>query len=172
MKVIHFLGYKDGGKTRAVSYVARGLTGKGRRVGTVKHIHASGFDIDTKGKDTWVHRQSGARVVVAVSPDEMVTMARRESPKVDMADVFRSFKKDIDYVRVEGFGNELRQKEVLRVVCARSKKDALRLVRAHGKPLCVVGELDDDPECEVLRGVPVLRLPEDSARLLRLIGEA
>ncbi len=172
MKVIHFLGYKDGGKTRAISYVARGLTGKGRRVGTVKHIHTSGFDIDTKGKDTWVHRQSGAQVVVAVSPDTTVTIARREPPKLDMADVFLAFRKDIDYVLVEGFSNELRQKEVLHVVCARSKKDAVRLVRAHGKPLCVVGELDDDPDCDVLRGVPVLRLPEDSVRLLRLIGEA
>lgn len=173
MKTVQFLGYKGGGKTRAISQLVQALASRGQRVGTVKHVHGS-FTVDARGKDTWVHANSGARIVVAVSSEETVTIAKRDAKRVSINKILKSFgENDIEYALVEGFSKEFSQKgDAVQVICARSREDALGLMRIHKKPACIIGGLDDDPDCDGIGNAPVLRLPKDLPRLLRLIGEA
>ena len=172
MKVVHFLGYKDGGKTRAISYFVRALKRRGLRVGTVKHIHDPSFSMDTPGKDTWAHARSGASLVAAVAPHELALITRTDTGRMKveaLLDIFRE--SGLDYVLVEGFsGGFAPGSEVIRVVCARTKGDAVDLVRKHGTPLCVVGKLDDAPRLKLLGRIPVLQLPRDARNVIRLLG--
>lgn len=172
MKAVQFLGYKDGGKTRAISYFARALKRRGLGVGTVKHIHDPSFTIDTPGKDTWAHARSGASLVAAVAPHELALIARTGTSRMKVEALLEVFRESgVDYVLVEGFSGEFSPgSEVMRVVCARTKGDALELVRKHGAPLCVVGKLDDAPELKLLGGIPVLQLPRDARKVIRLMG--
>ncbi len=171
MKVIQFLGYRNAGKTRAISYVARALTRRGVRVGTLKHIHDPSITVDAEGKDTWVHAKSGAKLVVAVSQGEVATISKRRTDRIKTDELLRVFRDGgIDCVLVEGYsGRFARSRGIVRVVCARSRRDASDLVKRHGRPACIVGKLDDAPSAESLDGTPVLRLPRDLPRLLRAI---
>jgi len=54
------VGYKDSGKTKVIEALVGELTGRGYRVGTLKHTVEETL-LDTPGKDTWRHRQAGAR---------------------------------------------------------------------------------------------------------------
>jgi len=65
-KVIGISGYKNTGKTTLVEGLVRLLTARGYRVATVKHAHHA-FDIDHSGRDSFRHRQAGAREVAVVS---------------------------------------------------------------------------------------------------------
>lgn len=58
-RIVAVVGYKDSGKTRLVEALVRELTGRGYRVGTLKHT-AEEVPLDTPGKDTWRHREAGS----------------------------------------------------------------------------------------------------------------
>src|SRR5882757_3001694 len=59
MKVIGVSGWSGAGKTTLLSRVIPHLLGEGLRISVIKHAHHA-FDVDVPGKDSWVHRQSGA----------------------------------------------------------------------------------------------------------------
>lgn len=65
-KVIGITGYKNTGKTTLVEGLVRLLTARGYRIATVKHAHHA-FDIDHSGRDSFRHRQAGAKEVAVVS---------------------------------------------------------------------------------------------------------
>lgn len=62
MKRIHIVGGKNHGKTTLVADLVTELTGRGLRVGTIKHTHHQ-HELDVPGKDSHRHRQAGANVV-------------------------------------------------------------------------------------------------------------
>src|SRR6476619_8580482 len=66
MKVIGLAGWSGAGKTTLLSRVIPHLLKEGLRVSVIKHAH-HGFDVDVPGKDSWVHRQSGATEVLVSS---------------------------------------------------------------------------------------------------------
>ncbi len=172
MKIVLFLGYKGGGKTRAITTLTSALVGRGWRVGTVKHARDHELSFDAKGKDTWLHAKSGASLVVAVSPEQVVTIAKRDGSEISSDQLVKIFYEDqIDYVLVEGFKELLsRKKDVLRVICASSKKDATELIEKYGEPLCIIRGHGDELNSRPTGNVPVLQLPRDTLVLLSLVG--
>lgn len=171
MKVIIFLGYSNSGKTTALTRVASRLVKAGKRVGTLKHIHDEDFTIDREGKDTWRHASAGATTVMALAPKELAIIEKGDTSKLTIDGLFRVFSsRDVDYLLIEGLYRRLsRRRGVTRILCARTLKDTRELLRIHPRPLCILNRgLAGDSSME---GIPVLALPKDMRRLMRLIGE-
>src|ERR1700687_2532721 len=59
MKVIGLAGWSGAGKTTLLARIIPHFLKEGLRGSVIKHAH-HGFDVDVPGKDSWVHRQSGA----------------------------------------------------------------------------------------------------------------
>lgn len=76
-RIIAVVGGKKSGKTTAVEALTRELTKRGYQVAAVKHISEEGFSFDTEGKDTWRFAQAGAKTIIAVSPNEVVTIKKK-----------------------------------------------------------------------------------------------
>ena len=68
--VIGVVGYHNTGKTTLVCRLIERLIEGGYSVSTIKNIPREDFFMDVQGTDTWKHGESGARVVVASSPNE------------------------------------------------------------------------------------------------------
>jgi molybdopterin-guanine dinucleotide biosynthesis protein B len=66
LKVLAFVGWSGSGKTTLLTAVLPLLVRSGLRVSTIKHAH-HGFDLDQPGKDSWRHREAGAREVLIAS---------------------------------------------------------------------------------------------------------
>ena len=66
MRVIGLAGWSGAGKTTLLSRVIPLLTASGLKVSTIKHAHHR-FDVDTPGKDSYVHREAGAVEVLVSS---------------------------------------------------------------------------------------------------------
>jgi molybdopterin-guanine dinucleotide biosynthesis protein len=64
---IHIVGRRNSGKTTLVCELVTALTQRGYRVATIKHTHHH-HELDTPGKDSWHHRESGAAAVGILSP--------------------------------------------------------------------------------------------------------
>jgi len=172
MKVVLFAGYSNSGKTTALIEIVKALAKEGKKVGTVKHVGHPTLDVDPHGKDTWLHFNSGASRVVAVSSQQMVVFSRVVGSRVDIDELLNGMKQDgVDYVLVEGFFNELsKRRDVATVVCAKTKRDAVELLGIHRRPVFVCGRITARSASVELGGVRVLKLPEDTRTALKLIG--
>jgi molybdopterin-guanine dinucleotide biosynthesis protein B len=68
MQIFGITGWSGSGKTTlmAALMLIPELIARGIAVSTVKHAHHA-FDLDQPGKDSWLHREAGAREVMIVS---------------------------------------------------------------------------------------------------------
>jgi molybdopterin-guanine dinucleotide biosynthesis protein B len=150
MRVIGLAGWSGSGKTTLVTKAIPVLVERGLRVATVKHAHHD-FDTDQPGKDSWLHRRSGASEVAIVSARRwaIVHELGRE-PEPELMEVLAKLS-PVDLVIVEGF--------------KRHPHPKLEVYRAEvGKPLlhpdddCIVAVATDKalPEAQV----PVVMLDD------------
>ncbi len=102
MKVMGIAGWRGSGKTALVARLLPALVERGLAVSTVKHAH-HGFDIDQPGKDSWVHRASGAAEVMISSSRRWVLMHELSgAPEPDLNALLTRMT-PVDLVLVEGF---------------------------------------------------------------------
>lgn len=66
MRVLGFAGYSGSGKTTLIEALLPRLEAEGRVVSVIKQSHHD-FEVDVPGKDSWRHRQAGAREVLLTS---------------------------------------------------------------------------------------------------------
>src|SRR3979409_2725435 len=127
MKVIGLAGGSGAGKTTLLARIIPHLLKEGLRVSVIKHAHHS-FDVDVPGKDSWVHRQSGAAEVLVSSGKRWALMHElRGAAEPRLPELLRKLSR-VDLVVGEGFKSEPHRKiEVHRL--------------ANGKPLL----FPDDP---------------------------
>src|SRR5580704_10490471 len=119
MKVIGLAGWSGAGKTTLISRVLPYLRQQGLRISVIKHAHHS-FDVDVPGKDSWVHRQSGAEEVLVSSGNRWALMHElRGRPEPRLPELLKKMSR-VDLVVVEGFKSEPHRKiEVHRVANAK-----------------------------------------------------
>src|SRR5476651_506212 len=100
MKVIGLAGWSGAGKTTLLTRIIPHLLQEGLRVSVVKHAHHD-FDVDVPGKDSWVHRQSGAEEVLVTSANRWALMHElRGDPEGRLTDLLRKMS-PVDLVIVE-----------------------------------------------------------------------
>ena len=105
MKVIGLAGWSGAGKTTLLSRVIPHLLGRGLRVSVIKHAHHE-FDVDIPGKDSWVHRQSGATEVLVSSTKRWALMHELRGASEPRLPELLAKMARVDLVVVEGFKRE------------------------------------------------------------------
>lgn len=99
MAELAIVGAKNSGKTTIIEGLVDCLVGEGYRVATIKHTsHSHRFD--TPGKDSYRHRQAGARLTVTVSNEEIAIFAQPDV--VDIRQVQYMTRQQIDLWLIEG----------------------------------------------------------------------
>ena len=101
MKVLGLLGWSGSGKTHLLTRLLPLLIARGLSVSTVKHAH-HGFDLDQPGKDSYQHREAGAREVLIASGRRWALMHELDQSEPPLADLLARMA-PVDLVLVEGF---------------------------------------------------------------------
>lgn len=102
MRIIGLTGWSGSGKTTLLAKLLPVLIGRGLRVSTIKHAHHA-FDVDTPGKDSWVHRQAGATEVLVASAARFALLAEhRGGAEPELPDLLARLA-PVDLVVIEGF---------------------------------------------------------------------
>ena len=102
MRVFGFAGYSGTGKTTLIERMIPRLGARGLRVSLIKHAHHA-FDIDKPGKDSYRHREAGAREVLITSAQRWVLMHElRGESEPDLATQLERLS-PCDLVLVEGY---------------------------------------------------------------------
>jgi len=98
-------GFKNSGKTTLTSAIVKELTARGYKVSTIKHAH-HGFDLDQKGRDSFVHRQAGAHEVAIVSGSRWAILHELRGQDEPGFEEMLARLSPCDIVIVEGFKRE------------------------------------------------------------------
>jgi molybdopterin-guanine dinucleotide biosynthesis adapter protein len=102
MRIFGLAGWSGSGKTTLMTAVIPELLVRGVTVSTIKHAHHS-FDVDQPGKDSWRHRQAGAREVLVTSQHRWALMHElRGAPEPRLDELVRRMT-PVDLLLVEGF---------------------------------------------------------------------
>jgi molybdopterin-guanine dinucleotide biosynthesis protein B len=102
MRIFGLAGWSGSGKTTLVARLLPALIARGLVVSTLKHAH-HGFDVDQPGKDSWVHRQAGAREVMVGSANRWALMHEHRGAAEPGLDELVAHMSPVDLVIVEGF---------------------------------------------------------------------
>jgi molybdopterin-guanine dinucleotide biosynthesis protein B len=102
MKVFGVAGRSGSGKTTLLTRLIPWLKAKGLTISTVKQAQEA-FDVDKPGKDSYMHREAGAREVMIASARRWAVMHEyREQAEFSMDELLARLT-PVDLVLVEGF---------------------------------------------------------------------
>ena len=101
MHILGLTGWSGSGKTTLLTALVPGFIARGLSVSTVKHAHHA-FDLDQPGKDSWRHRQAGAREVLIASGRRWAVLHELAGPEPSLPELLTRLA-PVDLVLVEGF---------------------------------------------------------------------
>ena len=102
MKIFGVTGWKNSGKTGLMERLITEFTARGLSVSSIKHAHHS-FDIDYPGRDSYRHRDAGARQVLLASRNRWALMHElRDEDEPSLGDLLEQLS-PVDLVLIEGY---------------------------------------------------------------------
>lgn len=102
MRIFGIVGWKNAGKTGLMERLVTEITDRGFSVSTVKHAHHK-FDIDHRGKDSYRHRQAGAKEVLLSSRKRWALLHENVGEKEADLTALLAKITDVDLILVEGY---------------------------------------------------------------------
>ena len=102
MKIFGVTGWKNSGKTGLMERLITEFTARGLSGSSIKHAHHS-FDIDHPGRDSYRHRDAGARQVLLASRNRWALMHElRNEDEPSLGDLLKQLL-PVDLVLIEGY---------------------------------------------------------------------
>ncbi|WP_455285128.1 molybdopterin-guanine dinucleotide biosynthesis protein B [[Eubacterium] cellulosolvens] len=172
-KLLAVVGTKNSGKSTVAECVISGLTMKGLRVGSIKHIHHPDFTIDTEGTDTWRHARAGSRVVAAVSNKEIAVILKHD-PEQTLDSVLEFMATvGLDIIVVEGLHSSIgRRPEVFKIVTAHDVEDLRDRLRDIVPPiLAISGVIAQSASRLTDVDAPIIDSKADCSKLVELVEQ-
>jgi molybdopterin-guanine dinucleotide biosynthesis protein B len=159
MKIFGVTGWKNSGKTGLMERLISEFTARGLTVSSIKHAHHS-FDIDHPGRDSYRHRDAGARQVLLASRNRWALMHElRDEDEPSLGDLLKQLS-PVDLVLIEGYKRDRHPK-----IEAHRKETGQPLIAPEDETIVAVAS---DTSVSVDR--PVLDL-NDTAAIANFIAQ-
>lgn len=164
MRVFGFAGWSGSGKTTLIERLIPLLTARGIAVSLVKHAHHE-FDVDQPGKDSYRHRQAGAREVLVTSALRWALMHElRGNAELTLREAVGRLS-PCDLVLVEGF-------KAARIPKLEVHRPGIGKPLLHPADAAVVALATDQPGHFSGAALPVLHLDDHDAIATLIVREA
>ena len=102
MRIFGLCGWSGSGKTTLMAAIIPELIVRGITVSTVKHAHHA-FELDQPGKDSWRHREAGAREVMIASGRRWALQHELRGAAEPPLDELVAKMTPVDLLLIEGF---------------------------------------------------------------------
>tara|TARA_B000000475_G_C15926453_1_gene418953 strand:- start:449 stop:949 length:501 start_codon:yes stop_codon:yes gene_type:complete len=111
--ILGLAGWSGSGKTTLIKNLLPELKKINITVSTLKHAH-EGFDVDKPGKDSYVHREAGAKEVLISSKNRFALMSNYKNKENTLFELIDRLA-PVDLIIVEGWKTEnIKKIEVFR----------------------------------------------------------
>ena len=170
-KLLALVGTSNSGKTTAAECLISGLSRRGLRVGSIKHIHDPDFTIDTEGTDSWRHARAGSKAVIAVSKNEIAVILK-DDPEQTLDSVLEfAARMGLDIIVVEGLHSSIgRRPGVFKIVTAHDAEDLRKRLQDTTPPiLAISGVIASNAARLTGVDVPIIDSKADCSKLVDLV---
>lgn len=170
--VIAVVGPSKSGKTTTIEYLISHLSKDGLKIGTIKHVHHSGFSLDIKGKDTWRHAKAGAKIVACIAPMEIAIIKRKDQSGHTLEKILDTIKNEnLDLIILEGFHSLIAERrDIFKILIARNEEDLKRTLEGTVDPiLAIAGPYSQRKIVSLETSAPIINLENEGEKLLELI---
>lgn len=99
--IVCIVGRSGSGKTTLIEKLIPELKRSGYQVATIKH-DTHGFEVDKEGKDSWRHKQAGAKLVI-ISSSKKIALIEDVERDSKLEELRQWFIKDADIILTEGY---------------------------------------------------------------------
>lgn len=165
-KVIAVVGSKKSGKTTTTENLIRELATRGYKVAVIKHINEPEFTIDTEGKDTYRFAQHGARTIIAMAPNEVVTIEKGSTHNVPLSSLVKKCKNS-DVTLIEGFKKTVAKKTTIpKIVVTKSQEEATIALQIYKPILAFSGPYNTE---KMSPNIPYVDATKNSKKLADIV---
>lgn len=172
--VIAAVGRSGSGKTVTLEYLIGKLTSEGYQIGSMKHVHHKGFTMDKEGTNTWRYAKAGAKVIVAISPEEVAIIKKTELALNELDQMLSLVKNEkLDIVFIEGFHSLVaKRSDVAKIITAKNREELEETLEGTVAPiLAITGIVSTTTDKDSFRDIPILRVPQEGQKLVDLVKE-
>ena len=167
--ILAVVGTSKSGKTTAIEMLLKGLTKKGFKIGSAKHIPELGFTIDSEGKDTWRHSQAGASTVLSVSQKEVAIIKKTNNENLDLKRMVSEFPDDTDLIILEGFKKLVDQdSSIPKLVTVKTVEDVKIALKRYKNILSFIISF---PFAEIETNIPLIDTLKEPEKLVDLVDQ-
>lgn len=169
---IVIVGTSNSGKTTLIEYLISHLSKEGLKIGTIKHVHHSGFSIDVKGKDTWRHSEAGAKIVVSVAPREIAIIKKGRTFYQELDEILDLVKNEkLDLLMIEGFHSlATKRRNIFKIITAKNEEDLRRTLEGTVEPiLAITGPITQQKLVLSEISVPIINLKTQGEKIIELV---
>ncbi|MGD0451626.1 MAG: molybdopterin-guanine dinucleotide biosynthesis protein B [Candidatus Bathyarchaeia archaeon] len=170
--VVAAVGVSGSGKTVTLEYLVSQLSAQGYKIGSIKHVHHKGFTMDKEGTNTWRYAKAGAKVIVAISPEEIDIIRKTEMTLNNVDQITALLKdEDLDIVFIEGFHSLIAKRtDVPKIITAVSENGLKQTLKGTVQPiLAIAGIVAENSNSTDYNNIPIIKVPEDGQKLLELV---
>jgi molybdopterin-guanine dinucleotide biosynthesis protein MobB len=172
--VVAAVGVSGSGKTVTLEYLISQLSAEGFKIGSIKHVHHKGFTMDKEGTNTWRYARAGAKVIVAISPEEIDIIRKTEMALNDLDKIIALLEQEqLDIVFIEGFHSLIAKRaDVPKIITAKNREGLEETLKGTVEPiLAVTGIVAADATETTYGEIPIIKIPEDGQKLVTLINK-
>ena len=138
--IVGVVGSSNSGKTLAIESIISGLTKKGFKIATIKHIPKEEFTIDTPKKDTWRYSKAGANIILSVAPKEITRIKKIEKQNYTLEKIIFEIPLETDIIIIEGFKNLIgKNLSIPKIVAVKNNKEISNAFNKYNNILAFVG---------------------------------
>ncbi len=168
MLVVAVVGHKKSGKTTTTENLVCELTRRGYKVANIKHVHESGFTIDTPKKDTWRYAQAGAKTILAISATEIATIEKTQTDRLPI-EAFLHRCKGNDIIFIEGLKEQVAKKRTIQKISVnKTQQDAVEAKRIYKPILAFSGPYNTQ---QLYPDIPYIDTLTDCVKLADLVEQ-
>ena len=170
--VVAAVGVSGSGKTVTLEYLVSKLSAQGYKIGSIKHVHHKGFTMDKEGTNTWRYAKAGAKVIVAISPEEVDIIKKTAMPLDKLDQMIALFDpEDLDIVFFEGFHSLIAKRaDVPKIITAVDEKGLKQTLEGTVQPiLAIAGIVAQNSSSITYQNIPIIKVPEDGQKLVDLV---
>jgi molybdopterin-guanine dinucleotide biosynthesis protein MobB len=148
------------------------LSAEGYQIGSIKHVHHKGFTMDKEGTNTWRYAKAGAKVIVAISPEEVAIIKKTELALNELDQMTSLIENEkLDIVFIEGFHSLVAKRgDVAKIITAKNQEGLAETLEGTVEPiLAITGIAAMTATDASYKGIPIIKIPEEGQKLVALV---
>lgn len=168
------VGRSGSGKTVTLEYIISQLSAQGYRIGSIKHVHHKGFTMDKEGTNTWRYAKAGAKVIVAISPEEVAIIKKTELALNELDQMTSLIENEkLDILFIEGFHSLVAKRtDVAKIITAKNQEGLEETLEGTVEPiLAISGFISTTTPMKAFREIPIIRIPQEGQKLVALVKQ-